>query len=88
MLVSTTGLEFAYSQAPLSMKGVIMSLWNLTVTLGNFLVVVVTAINFLPGAGQIFFFAALAGVAAILFGLVASRTTPVDHFRPSEVKAG
>jgi len=88
VLVSTTGLEFAYSQAPLSMKGVIMSLWNLTVTLGNFLVVVVTAINFLPGAGQIFFFAALAGVAAILFGLVASRTTPVDHFRPSEVKAG
>ncbi len=88
VLVSTTGLEFAYSQAPLAMKGVIMSLWNLTVTLGNFLVVVVTAINFLPGAGQIFFFAALAGVAAILFGLVAARTTPVDHFRPSESKAG
>jgi len=86
VLVSTTGLEFAYSQAPLSMKGVIMSLWNLTVTLGNFLVVVVTAINFLPGAGQIFFFAALAGIAAVLFALVASRTNPVDHFRPSEAK--
>jgi POT family proton-dependent oligopeptide transporter len=29
-----TGLEFAYSQAPL-MKGAIMSFWNLAVTIGN-----------------------------------------------------
>jgi POT family proton-dependent oligopeptide transporter len=29
VLVSATGLEFAYSQAPLAMKGVIMSFWNL-----------------------------------------------------------
>jgi POT family proton-dependent oligopeptide transporter len=35
VLVSATGLEFAYSQAPLSMKGVIMSFWNLTVTIGG-----------------------------------------------------
>src|SRR6516164_5008429 len=35
VLVSTTGLEFAYSQAPLSMKGTITSFWNLSVTIGN-----------------------------------------------------
>jgi POT family proton-dependent oligopeptide transporter len=35
VLVSATGLEFAYSQAPLAMKGVIMSFWNLSVTIGN-----------------------------------------------------
>jgi POT family proton-dependent oligopeptide transporter len=28
VLVATTGLEFAYSQAPLSMKGAIMAFWN------------------------------------------------------------
>src|SRR4029079_15036876 len=35
VLVSTTGLEFAYSQAPQAMKGVIMSFWSLSVTVGN-----------------------------------------------------
>ena len=29
VLVAATGLEFAYSQAPLSMKGAIMAFWNL-----------------------------------------------------------
>ena len=35
VLVSATGLEFAYSQAPASMKGIIMSFWSLAVTFGN-----------------------------------------------------
>ena len=40
VLVATTGLEFAYSQAPLSMKGAIMAFWNLSVTIGNLWVLV------------------------------------------------
>src|SRR6478609_5063675 len=43
VLVATTGLEFAYSQAPLSMKGAIMSFWNLSVTIGNLWVLVANA---------------------------------------------
>jgi POT family proton-dependent oligopeptide transporter len=35
VLVSATGLEFAYSQAPPAMKGVIMAFWSLSVTIGN-----------------------------------------------------
>src|SRR3546814_1610292 len=35
VLVSATGLEFAYSQAPRSMQGVIMSFWLLSVSSGN-----------------------------------------------------
>ncbi len=35
VLVSATGLEFAYSQAPKAMKGTIMSFWTLSVTVGN-----------------------------------------------------
>src|SRR6267154_1930900 len=35
-MVSVTALEFAYTQAPVSMKGVIMSLWFLTLGTGNF----------------------------------------------------
>ena len=41
--MSATGLEFAYSQAPLAMKGVIMSFWNLTTTVGNLWVLLVNA---------------------------------------------
>src|SRR3982751_4137426 len=70
VLVATTGLEFAYSQAPLSMKGAIMSFWNLSVTIGNLWVLVVNAgvqnsavTHFISSTGfgvtafQMFFFA-------------------------------
>ena len=38
VLVSITGLEFAYTQAPRAMKSTIMSFWLLCVTFGNLLV--------------------------------------------------
>ena len=43
VLVSATGLEFAYSQAPGAMKGIIMSFWSLSVTFGNLWVLVTNA---------------------------------------------
>ncbi len=43
VLVSATGLELAYSQAPQSMKGALMSFWLLAVTVGNLWVLVVNA---------------------------------------------
>jgi len=94
VLVSTTGLEFAYSQAPLAMKGALMSFWNLTVTVGNLWVLVVdaavrnrTVTDFIGSSGfgvtafQMFFFAAFAFVAALAFGLVARSYPVVDHYR-------
>ena len=94
VLVSATGLEFAYSQAPQAMKGVLMAFWSLSVTIGNLWVLVVNAgvknpaaIAFIESSGfgvtafQMFFFAAFAFVAALAFGLVA-RTYPLaDHYR-------
>ena len=35
VMVSVTGLEFAYAQAPKSMKAVIQSFWLLTTCFGN-----------------------------------------------------
>jgi POT family proton-dependent oligopeptide transporter len=94
VLVSATGLEFAYSQAPVQMKGVLMSFWNLTVTVGNLWVLVVNAsvkseavttriaqTGFGVTAFQMFFFALFALVAALVFGLVAARYRPVDRYR-------
>ncbi len=37
VLVSITGLEFSYAQAPPKLKSVVMALWLLTVAFGNFL---------------------------------------------------
>src|SRR5690606_12923742 len=37
VMVSITGLEFSYTQAPPSMKSVVMSLWLLSVAAGNFI---------------------------------------------------
>jgi POT family proton-dependent oligopeptide transporter len=42
VLVSTTGLEFAFTQAASTMKSTIMGFWNLTVALGNLIVIFIT----------------------------------------------
>jgi dipeptide/tripeptide permease len=81
VLISTTGLEFAFREASASMKSTIMGFWQLTVAVGNLLVTVVTSL-----AGKIFgaggsgdisispgmfnFYAGLTFVVAILFSVV------------------
>lgn len=45
VLISATGLEFAFSVAPARLKSLIMSFWLLTVAVGNQLASVVTKLN-------------------------------------------
>lgn len=52
VLVSTTGLEFAYTQAAKSMKSTIVSFWLLTVAVGNFLVAMITKWGSKAAEGQ------------------------------------
>jgi POT family proton-dependent oligopeptide transporter len=79
VLVSTTGLEFAFREAAPEMKSIVMSFWLLTIAFGDLLVVVVTKLfssasdhaasvstnRFLLYAGMTF-------VVAILFSVVAT----------------
>jgi POT family proton-dependent oligopeptide transporter len=94
VLVSATGLEFAYSQAPRAMKGAIMSFWMLSVSYGNLWVLVtnaavrndaVTARIAASGLGEnaflMFFFAGFALLAAFAFALYARRYPMQDHYR-------
>jgi len=94
VLVSATGLEFAYSQAPHAMKGVIMAFWLLATTVGNLWVLLANAsvrseavISHIAGTGLsetaflMFFFAAFALVVAGIFGLYARRYPMQDHYR-------
>ncbi|KAG6550551.1 hypothetical protein Mapa_007920 [Marchantia paleacea] len=65
ILLSITGLEFAYSQAPASMKSIVQSLWLFTVAGGNiFTIIIVAGVGTsLSKANEFFFFAVLAMVA-------------------------
>jgi len=75
VMVSITGLEFAYTQAPKSMKSSIMSMWLLTVFFGNQLVSFITKIELYPvaSAGYFWFFAITMGVFGLIFAFMASR---------------
>ena len=75
VMISITGLEFAYTQAPRSMKSTIMSIWLLTVFFGNMITAYVSKVNFFPvgSTGYFMFFAALMGVFAVIFMFMGSR---------------
>src|SRR5207249_11247761 len=49
ILVSVTGLDFAYTQAPLTMKSVIQSFWNRTTAAANLAVAIASASVFCTG---------------------------------------
>ena len=94
VLVSATGLEFAYSQSPPSMKGLIMAFWFLTTTIGSLWVLIVNqgvkneaVIAHIASSGvsvaafQMFFFAGFAFAAAGAFGWYATRYKMMDNYR-------
>lgn len=80
VMISITGLEFAYTQAPPSMKGTIMSFWLLTIAAGNFLTAIVSALNpFNGGAPEFFFYAGLVFAVALSYIWIATRYQERDY---------
>lgn len=80
VLTSTTGLEFAYTQAGAAMKSTVMSFWLLTVAMGNLVVTTVTQLGGGHGdesvsSGRFMLFAGMMITAGVLFVLVAVRYT-------------
>jgi len=81
VLVSTTGLEFAFTEAAPEMKSTIMSFWLLTVAFGNLLVTAITKVLSSSESGhagavsssRFLLYAGLTFGVAILFSFVASR---------------
>jgi len=94
VLVSATALEFAYSQATQSMKGVIMAFWYLASTFGSLWVLLtnvavrneavtaqIATTGYSENAFLMFFFAIFAFIAALAFAAYA-RTYPMqDNYR-------
>ena len=94
VMVSATGLEFAYSQAPAAMKGIITSFWQLSVTIGNLWVLLAnnsirseTVLSHVDSTGLsqtaflMYFFAGFALLAAAVFAWYARRYQLVDNYR-------
>lgn len=72
VMVSATGLEFAYTQAPRRMKSLIMGFWMLAVSLGNLLVALLARFEDLPRVQFFWTFAGLMLGAATIFGVRAA----------------
>ena len=84
VLISATGLEFAFSVAPARLKSTIMSLWLLTVFFGNLLAARVTAWNETTNAAgesvrrfsasnEMLMYVGLMLVVAAIFAVIAMR---------------
>jgi POT family proton-dependent oligopeptide transporter len=85
VMISITGLEFAYTQAPRSMKSTIMSMWLLTVFFGNMITAWIAKINVFQGGNFFMFFAILMGIFAIVFALIAKNYVVKDYMENGEV---
>ncbi|KAI6243018.1 Peptide transporter family 1 [Aphelenchoides fujianensis] len=73
ILFSITGFEFAYTQAPPSMKSVVGALWLLSIGIGDTCIVVFTLVFQDVNPAVVFFvYAALMFVVIVLFGLMAA----------------
>jgi len=72
VMFSITGLEFAYSQSPPSMKSCIMAAWLLTVSVGNLLVVILAGVKLTEDmAEEFFFFSIFLAVVTVIFMIMA-----------------
>jgi POT family proton-dependent oligopeptide transporter len=72
VLVSVTGLEFAYTQAPRAMKSTMMGFWFLCVTVGDLLVAFLAPLQQRLSLADFFWtFAALMAAAAVVFTVLA-----------------
>eukprot|EP00249_Psilotum_nudum_P005961 c19358_g1_i3 orf=703-2034(-) len=74
ILFSITGISFAYSQAPASMKSVIQSIWLLTEAAGNLFTVITVAIigDRLSKANEFFIFSGMCTCAMLLMMWIGS----------------
>ncbi|CAL1279375.1 unnamed protein product [Larinioides sclopetarius] len=79
VMFSITGLEFSYSQAPLSMKSVVQAAWLLTSAFGNLLFVILAVfLQFEKQSNEFFLYAGLMTLSMAIFGVLAYFYKPIE----------
>jgi POT family proton-dependent oligopeptide transporter len=78
VMISVTGLEFAFTQAPKTMKSTVMSFWLLTSAVGNLFTALISQWNRFHGAAYFLFFAGLMLFCSLAFVVLARRYRPVQ----------
>ncbi|CAL8070265.1 unnamed protein product [Orchesella dallaii] len=79
VMFSVTGLQFAFSQAPSSMKSVLQASWLLTVAFGNVIVVFLAEFKpFEEQSKEFFLYSGLMFVDMIIFAVLAYFYIPVE----------
>lgn len=74
VMFSVTGLEFAYSQSPTSMKSLLQACWLLAIAAGNVLVVFIAKAKFFQSqASEFFLFAGMMISVMAVFVWLATR---------------
>ena len=81
ILVSTTGLEYAYTAAGKNLKSIVSSFWLLTSTLGNLLVVFLTSLVNDPASVSAF---VLYGCMSLCVGIIFLFVTSRPNFKAEE----
>ncbi len=94
VMVSITGLEFSYTQSPRTMKSVVMSLWLLSVSLGNFFTARINSLianddgsSKLSEQNYYLLFAGIMAAATIVYVFVAGRYKTRSYLQSEEAPA-
>ena len=81
-MFSITGLEFSFTQAPLSMKSLLQAVWLITVAIGNLVVVIVAEAKiFSSQTYEFLLFAGLMLVDMCIFAWMAMKYKYVEDLK-------
>ncbi|XP_070494679.1 peptide transporter family 1-like [Chironomus tepperi] len=91
VMFSVTGQQFAYTQAPESIKSVLQGFWLFTNSVGDIIVTIVVGANFFDDqAHEFLLFACLMFVDMVIFTLIAANYKPIslDEIKNLEADGG
>lgn len=89
IMVSVTGNEFSFTQAPNSMKAVVFSAWLITDSFGNLIIILIESVKIFPRqSDEIFLFAGLMVFIMIVFIWLAVQYKPAPPPASEEEEEG